>query len=698
MRGLVFVLIVLLAFACNGGGEEGLRTATPAPSPTATATPAAMRTVRPPPPVTVTPTPTPTPIPSLEPVVEGTETPSGCLASLPNPSEAPVDLGEPTRYARGIYSIGLDGSGLSLLADNPGPGPIPPGPTARAVSYSEQTGRAVFLAEGRKLYLVDLQARTPPQLLASLRYITDFALSQDGASVLVDGGYGDQDDALFLVSTATGALEPLPLAFSGPAALAWSPSGDRLAVVGIRQQEQPPAVFILRPDGSDLMQVGEDWQATAWSPDGLHLAFGGPQGIHVADLEGNVAKVSDTGLSTLAWSPDGRCIAFTGLPQEGEEPPIKVLDTETGWEVLLTKGTHPVWSPDGSRIAFLRDDNLWVMNIDGSQQTRLTNPRQPFVQEPFWLSDGPRLLFAYVPPMAESVYLINPDGSGEVSLADGYGPVFSPDGSRIAFYGGGIFGGLGALVDIYVMNSDGRRPAKIAQVHYGDVVPPCTGGGSRIAWSADGRFLAYAGNVNGVEVVPSDGSAPAWQLGGSSLPSWAPGEHRLASSSYKSEGGAPGSCYVVLSDLETDQTSTLTEGERPSWSPDGQRIAFYRDEAVYLIDVSGTSERKLLELTSDALVDLAWSPDGSRLAVATDGLYVIDVDSGEGEKLADDARDPVWSPDGMQLAFTFWEGGGPSESPAVYVVNADGSGQPRKLTDGSGPSWSPDGLSIAFAR
>jgi len=706
MRWLAVVGLVLLvatAFGCKAE-EEGPTATEPSLTVTATARipPTGTPYPYPTPFVTVTPAPTPTPLPDPERTVEGTGAPAGCFPSSPNPSEAPVDLGEPTRYARGIYSIGRDGGGPTLLADNPGRGPVPPGAGPRSISIDQQGGRAVFLAEDSKLLVSDLQAATPPRLLATFRYISDFALAPDGRSVVVQGALEDLGDGFFHVDTADGSVETIPTTFEGPSLLAWSPSGDRLAAAGIVQQSRQPAVFILRPDGSDLIQVAEDWQALAWSPDGSRLALGG-QGISLADVEGQARKVSDSAVpyweTALAWSPDGRCLAFATAGPKWEDPPsLRVLDVETGWEVFLAgNATHPAWSPDGTRIAFLRDGNLWVMNTDGSQQTRLTNPRQPFVQEPAWLPESSGLLFAFVPPMEESVYLINPDGSGEVNLADGNGPVFSHDGARIAFYGGGIFGGLGALVDIYVMDSDGRGPAKVADVSYGDVISHCARGSSGIVWSGDGWFLAYGGNVRGTEVAPSDGSAPATKVGGNGA-SWAPNGHRLAYSSCNPESGAQPSFNVSIFDMDTGQTSTLTDGEWPSWSPDGQRIAFLRDNTVRVINVDGSGERELAATQVYGSLTLVWSPDGTQLAVAASELYVVDMGSGESRKLADGAEGPSWSPDGAQLAFSSWDDPNSPETSRVYVVNADGSGEPRILTDGSSPSWSPDGSRIAFAR
>ncbi len=666
------------------------------------------------PPITLTPRPTPTPMPDPRRTVEGTGTPSDCLAISPNPSEAAVNLGEPIRYARGIYSIGLDGAGPALLLERPRLASGIGGWNTPYQTYSVTADGLTVAFMSGGLYLATLTGGNPHLITTFDRQVFELAIAPDGEQVAVRGSDEKGYPLPYIVQTNEGAATPLSLGLAYPTQPLWSPNGDWLALAGEEVVDGPAAVYIVRPDGSDLRRLGAGGPPMAWSPDGSRLAFTVSRweegtGIYVSDLDGNVVKVSESvvpqsGIPSLTWSPDGRCLAFSAIGPTWEDPSsLRVLDVDTGWEVYLTSDVrHPAWSPDGSRIAFIRDGNLWAMNVDGSEQTRITNPRQPFVQEPAWLPDGSGLLFAFAPPIASSVYVANVDGTGEVNLADGYVPVFSPDGTQIAFYGGGFFGGLGGIVHIYVMDSDGRQPVKIAEVQYGDVVTACTGGSDTV-WSPDGRFLAYGGNVHGVEIVPSDGSAPAQQLGGGG-PSWAPDSQHLAFSSYRLGSPSLESCGVTVFDQETGQVSFLAQGKSPSWSPDGQRIAFYRDGAVYVIDVDGSGEQKLFEPGS-TWARLAWSPDGSRLAVATDGLFVVDVASGESRKLADDVHyaPPSWSPDGTQLAFSAWDDPISSETSRVYIVSADGSGAPRKLTDGSDPygsdpSWSPDGTRIAFAR
>jgi len=165
--------------------------------------------------------------------------------------------------------------------------------------------------------------------------------------------------------------------------------------------------------------------------------------------------------------------------------------------------------------------------------------------------------------------------------------------------------------------------------------------------------------------------------------------------------GGSGACQVYLSDFPaTGEPRRLTEGEQPVWSPDGQWIAFNTAETeplgpveMRVINVDGSGERKVMDISGFA-GSPAWSPDGTRLAAtAADGLFVVDLATGEQRKLAESrSYTPTWSPDGTQIAFTVWE----NEGYSVYVVDVDGSGQPRKLADGSGASWSPDGKRIAF--
>jgi Tol biopolymer transport system component len=97
-----------------------------------------------------------------------------------------------------------------------------------------------------------------------------------------------------------------------------------------------------------------------------------------------------------------------------------------------------------------------------------------------------------------------------------------------------------------------------------------------------------------------------------------------------------------------------------------------------------------------------WSPDGEKIAFArselggNDEIYVMNSDGTGQTRLtnnnASDWSSPSWSPDGTKIAFSSHREGG-----EIYVMNADdGSYMTRLTVDGFDPTWSPDGTKIAF--
>ena len=175
----------------------------------------------------------------------------------------------------------------------------------------------------------------------------------------------------------------------------------------------------------------------------------------------------------------------------------------------------------------------------------------------------------------------------------------------------------------------------------------------------------------------------------------------------------------------TKQIQTST----PSWSPDGQQIAFTRNEDVgeytaysaddvFVMDADGDNVHQLTRDHSGRHVGQpAWSPDGSQIAyiggesvpsglpTRVGGLFVMDANGDNVRRLTrgNVDTDPAWSPGGTQIAFARCECPNTNSFHLdLYVVDV-ASGATRRLTRVSGaldaaPAWSPDGSRIAFVR
>ena len=294
--------------------------------------------------------------------------------------------------------------------------------------------------------------------------------------------------------------------------------------------------------------------------------------------------------------------------------------TVVGEQQLTFEGWNgnPVWSPDGSQIAYVRGEervktvppgaggDIWVMNSDGTGHRALTTDGM-HNRYPSWSLDGQRIIFSSHRSGKYEIWSMKNEGSDLRQLTkhekSNIYPVRSPDGEKIAFASSRSGG-----TAIWLMNPDGTRVQRIT---------PEGVGGYYASWNPTGRQLVF------------DSSKLA------ALGVWA----RLLSrwSSHDSivfdllNPRAGLSKHLWLLDLQGGETRQLTHGdsfnETPVWSPDGQFLAFsQRSTDIKLQGIpngpsdiiiqhlaSGTVQRLTMDPTEELYPN--WSPDGQRLAI-----------------------------------------------------------------------------------
>jgi uncharacterized repeat protein (TIGR01451 family) len=327
-----------------------------------------------------------------------------------------------------------------------------------------------------------------------------------------------------------------------------------------------------------------DFTGTAALRSSGKLAFVGIQsGLY------NVAVVNGdgTGRRTLtldrasnyspAWSPDGTRIAFVNDKYEwgATRHRIYVMDSDGGNRRRLTytaaadefapeSYTDPVWSPDGTKIAFLSNldvqinqSRLYVMNANGTNITRLSNGL--YAGRPTWSPDGTKLAFGD----AGVIKTVNADGTGEtvISGANDSAPAWSPDGSQIAF----VSYRNNYDAEIYSMSPDGANQRRLTDSEGPDDSPSWSPSGAKIAFV---RSPSYGDKD--VYVMNADGSAQTNLTatpGADFDPAWSPDGTKIAFASWRDQAGV----YVMNAD-GTAQTGLAADGEKPAWQPDGSGL------------------------------------------------------------------------------------------------------------------------------
>jgi Tol biopolymer transport system component len=238
------------------------------------------------------------------------------------------------------------------------------------------------------------------------------------------------------------------------------------------------------------------------------------------------------------------------------------------------------WSPDGKRVAYdsgtgKGESEIAVIGVDGSGRRTLTKEGEPF--EPAWSPDGTSIaFFKWIPKVGDAIAVINVDGTGLRVITtpgpcnDQFG-TWSPDGTKILFYRQcKSQDGAPGIYTVGASGSDERQLIATASqdaIQRGETLRNGIGVVFGLDWSPDGSRIVL-GNL-----PPGSGSDP-----------------------------------VEVINADGSGLRMLTEGESPTWSPDGDDIAFLREGALFEMSASGQRIHEIEGTAGLNLTGVSWGP------------------------------------------------------------------------------------------
>jgi dipeptidyl aminopeptidase/acylaminoacyl peptidase len=429
---------------------------------------------------------------------------------------------------------------------------------------------------------------------------------------------------------------------------AWSPGGRDIAFMHEwRPFNHQGNVFVIHVDGSDLRQVTTDFDyhfGPTWSPDADRIAFFAGAWVFVATFPPGGDRVQiaphDQGQydGRPDWSPDGRLIAFDRFtltnPYLGQGySNIYAADPDGGPGHALTTGNavyddDPSISPDGNTVVFQSNRagaarrDLYTVPISGGAPTPLTDTPTFDEAEPVWSPDGTKIAFAGKERVAGShldVYTINADGTGRQQLTTSAGEDHQPSWQRIVRPPG-------------YPRPKGATPIKVSLVPaYAQCITPNRTHGSPLAFGscnppvpASGRLTVGTPDANGLRAKSVGFVLLNARAGDPSTP--ADEADVRITTSVTDVRFASNPSWDYAGDLATALTLRLTDrqpvadGDEPLTTPD-----FSFPVAVPCTPTADTTIGSQCSLTTTADTVLpGMVPEGLRSIWALDKVRVLD--------------------------------------------------------------------------
>lgn len=389
-----------------------------------------------------------------------------------------------------------------------------------------------------------------------------------------------------------------------------------------------------------------------------------------------------------------------------EQPQVKIENGQFTPEALMAMGavTDPQVSPDGNKVLYgikfesieqnKSNRELWVMDIDGSNATRITKTAKS-EQNAVWIEGGKKIAFLYPDSEKMQIWTMNPDGTNRKVVSK-----------------------IEAGVDGFVLSPDETKIAIISQVKWRedskDIYPEYDKADVRIIndmmykhwdeWvkTIPHSFVAdFDGNsvTNVVDMLKDEPfEAPMKPFGGVESLAWTPDSKNIVYVSRKKEGkeySLSTNSDLYIYNVETGETKNLTEGMMgydtcPTFSKTGKYLAWLSMEndgyesdmnRIFIMDME-TGEKKHLTANWDYAADnIAWSPNEKSVIFTAPyqgctPMFKIDIETLNIETIADGEYDyaaiiPVNNETILTLRHSLQE---PNE---IYSINA---GEIKKIT------------------